>query len=369
MIGNIEIQNFKLFEKVDQELKPLTLLTGLNGRGKSSFLQALLLAWSAFEEEGRYFRLNNRFVRLGALKDIVPWQNGSYEFGIGLKIAGKDWFLANRHFSLREAHGPGSEGTYISGYKMDYKQPPDAKLPHIQYLSTYRMGDMQSFPEATEAVEIRSLSVANGDGQATAHFLQHYGREEVSVPALCRLPAVSSRLDDQVNAWLKIVSPDLDVRVEPFGTDYQLRYIPSQSIGNPTVSANACNVGYGITYALPMITAILSSSPGDVVIVETPEAHIHPAGQAKLMNLCAMAAANGIQVILETHSDHIVNGLLRNLKRNMLKEEEVAVLFFDKASDEEQICIVPQKVTQKGRIRKPSPGFFDQYMNDMEALL
>ena len=53
----------------------------------------------------------------------------------------------------------------------------------------------------------------------------------------------------------------------------------------------------------------------------------------------------------------------------VLKEDDVAVLFFDKEIDEEQPCIVPQKVTQKGRIRKPSPGFFDQYMNDMDALL
>lgn len=367
MIEKISIENFKLFENLNQGLKPLTLLTGLNGRGKSSFLQALLVAWGIFEDGGRAFRLNNRFVRLGGLRDIVPWQNGSFEFGVTLNISGDDWFVGIRHFQTydKEATGP----VPVSGYMMDYIQPPNRKLPHIQYLSTSRMGNMQSFPEASEAVEMKSLSVVNGDGYATAHFLERYGREPVSVMALRSSLSESPRLDDQVNAWLKIVSPDLDMRVEPFGTDYQIRYIPAQSIGNPTVSANASNVGYGITYALPMITAILSSSPGDVVIVETPEAHIHPAGQARLMDLCALAAANGIQVILETHSDHIVHGVLRNLKKEVLKEDDVAVLFFDKEINEEQPCIVPQKVTQKGRIRKPSPGFFDQYMNDMDALL
>lgn len=367
MIEKIRIENFKLFEVLNQELKPLTLLTGLNGRGKSSFLQALLVAWGIFEDGGRAFRLNNRFVRLGGLKDIVPWQNGSFEFGVTLNISGDNWFVGIRHFQTYDKES--TRLVPVSGYKMDYRQPPNRKLPHVQYLSTSRMGNMQSFPEASEAVEMKSLSVVNGDGYATAHFLERYGREPVSVMALRSSLSESPRLDDQVNAWLKIVSPDLDMRVEPFGTDYQIRYIPAQSIGNPTISANASNVGYGITYALPMITAILSSSPGDVVIVETPEAHIHPAGQARLMDLCALAAANGIQVILETHSDHIVHGVLRNLKKEVLKEDDVAVLFFDKEIDEEQPCIVPQKVTQKGRIRKPSPGFFDQYMNDMDALL
>ena len=369
MIKKICIENFKLFEKLQQELKPLTLLTGLNGRGKSSFLQAMLVAWGMFEDGGRAFRLSNRYVRLGSLKDIVPWQNGSYEFGITLNVGDSEWSVCNRHFRLQDGLSDSLGSTYISGYKLDVTQPSDCTLPHLQYLSTYRMGDMQSFPEASEAVEMKSLSVMNGDGRATAHYMERYGKESVSVLALRSPLSESARLDDQVNAWLKIVSPDVDMRVETFGTDYQIRYIPAQSIGNPTVSANASNVGYGITYALPMITAILSSSPGDVVIVETPEAHIHPAGQARLMDLCSLAAANGIQVILETHSDHIVHGVLRNLKKEVLKEDDVAVLFFDKEIDEEQPCIVPQKVTQKGRIRKPSPGFFDQYMNDMDALL
>ena len=367
MIEKINIKNFKLFENLNQELKPFTLLTGLNGRGKSSFLQALLVAWGIFEDGGRAFRLNNRFVRLGGLKDIVPWQNGSFEFGVTLNISGDDWVFGIRHFQTYEEKP--ERLIPVSGYMMDYIQPPNRKLPRIQYLSTSRMGNMQSFPEASDAVEMRSLSVVNGDGYATAHFLERYGKDPVSVLALRSSLSESARLDDQVNAWLKIISSDLDMRVETFGTDYQIRYIPAQSIGNPTVSANACNVGFGITYALPMITAILSSAPGDVVIVETPEAHIHPAGQARLMDLCALAAANGIQVILETHSDHVVHGVLRNLKKDVLKEDDVAVLFFDKDIDKEQSCIVPQKVTQKGRIRKPSPGFFDQYMNDMDALL
>lgn len=369
MIKNISIENFKLFEKIHQELKPLTLLTGLNGHGKSSFLQALLVAWGMFEDGGSAFRFSNRYVRLGSLKDIVPWQNGSYEFGIKLCVRGSEWSVYNRRFSVQERQSASPSSTYLSGYKLDVTQSSASTLPHLQYLSTHRMGDMQSFPEASEAVEMRSLSVSNGDGRATAHYMERYGKVAVPVMALRSPLSESARLDDQVNAWLKIVSPDLDMRVESFGSDYQIRYIPSQSIGNPTVSANASNVGYGITYALPMIAAILSSSPGDVVIVETPEAHIHPAGQARLMDLCSLAAVNGIQVILETHSDHIVHGVLRNLKKGVLKEDDVAVLFFDKETDEEQPCIVPQKVTQKGRIRKPSSGFFDQYMKDMDALL
>ena len=242
------------------------------------------------------------------------------------------------------------------------------ELPHLHYLAAGRMPVMDRFPTASQSVKKKSLSIRYGDGMATARFLYEYGKDLLKVPELVYPTSEFLTLENQANAWLKVISPDLDFHVRRLGSDFQIRYSTVNAQGIP-LSANASNVGYGITYALPMITAILSSSPGDVIIVETPEAHIHPAGQARLMDLCALAAANGIQVILETHSDHIVHGVLRNLKKGVLEEDEVAVLFFDKEIDEEQPCIVPQKVTQKGRIRKPSSGFFDQYMNDMDALL
>ncbi len=69
------------------------------------------------------------------------------------------------------------------------------------------------------------------------------------------------------------------------------------------------NVGFGISYALPVVTALLAAQPGELIIIENPESHIHPRGQAGLGKLIAKTAMNDVQLIVETHSDHIVNGI------------------------------------------------------------
>lgn len=363
MINSVGLHNFKLFKDIQQELKPLTLLTGLNGRGKSTFIQAMLTMWHTLDKGDLIFSLDNQYVRLGDVEDILPWTLDDNRVGLSLTIKENCYELYSKEISAEW-----SEENIIPLEDDDSDIRRMLRLPHLHYLAAGRMPAMDCFPTASQPVKKKSLSIRYGDGMATARFLYEYGKELLKVPELVYPGCEFSMLENQANAWLKVISPDLDFHVRRLGSDFQIRYSTVHAQGIP-LSANACNVGYGITYALPIITAILSSSPGDVVIVETPEAHIHPTGQARLMDLCSLAAANGIQVILETHSDHIVHGVLRNLKNGLLKEDDVAVLFFDKDSGAEQPSIVSQKVTQKGRIRKPSPGFFDQYMNDMDALL
>lgn len=363
MINSVGLHNFKLFKDVQQELKPLTLLTGLNGRGKSTFIQALLTMWHTLGEGDLIFSLDNEYVRLGTVEDILPWSLDDNRVGLSLTIKKKRYELYSEEVS---AEWSGENIIPLVDDESDKRRM--LELPHLHYLAAGRMPVMDCFPTASHAVKKKSLSTRYGDGMATARFLYEYGKELLKVPKLVYPGCEFTTLESQANAWLKVISPDLDFQVKRLGSDFQIRYSVVNAQGIP-LSANANNVGYGITYALPMITAILSSSPGNVVIVETPEAHIHPAGQARLMDLCALAAASGIQVILETHSDHIINGVLRNVKQKTISPENVAVLFFDKAEGADEPEIYNMPVTEKGRIATSRKNFFDQYRSDLRALL
>ena len=69
------------------------------------------------------------------------------------------------------------------------------------------------------------------------------------------------------------------------------------------------NMGFGVSYALPVITAGLLAPAGSLLVVENPEAHLHPAGQSRVGRFLAHLAASGVQVVAETHSDHVLNGV------------------------------------------------------------
>ena len=90
------------------------------------------------------------------------------------------------------------------------------------------------------------------------------------------------------------------------------------------------NMGFGVSYALPIIVAGLLTVPGDLLMVENPEAHLHPAGQSKLGRFLANVASAGAQVIVETHSDHVLNGARIAVADSTLSASDMIVHYFDR---------------------------------------
>jgi predicted ATPase len=125
------------------------------------------------------------------------------------------------------------------------------------------------------------------------------------------------------------------------------------------------NIGYGLTYAFPIIVAGLLAKRGQILIIDSPEAHLHPKGQSQMGHFLATIAAAGVQVIVETHSDHLLNGIRRAIgERKILAADEATVHFFD-TKDSSPVKL---KFTETGSINAWPSGFFDQYQLDISAL-
>jgi len=90
------------------------------------------------------------------------------------------------------------------------------------------------------------------------------------------------------------------------------------------------NVGFGVSYILPVLATLLSAKAGNVVIIENPEAHLHPRGQSEIGKLIAETVARGVQVFVETHSDHVINGIRVAVRKGIVKPEDVNIAFFDR---------------------------------------
>lgn len=113
--------------------------------------------------------------------------------------------------------------------------------------------------------------------------------------------------------------------------------------------------------------ALLAARAGDLVIVENPEAHLHPKGQTRLAQLAARAAAAGIQVIIETHSDHFLDGVRIDIREGRLPHSDAAFHYF--ARDGIKATVISPTIDTDGRLSEWPEGFFDQHDENLSKLL
>ena len=126
------------------------------------------------------------------------------------------------------------------------------------------------------------------------------------------------------------------------------------------------NVGFGYSYVLAIIVTALIAKKNDVVIIENPEAHLHPEAQTRWTFLLSRLGAMGVQVFVETHSEHVINGFrLASLKNEYkLSSEDVRIFFFD--YDFKKIDLILEKT---GRIPNWPKRFFDQYQAELAEII
>ena len=216
--------------------------------------------------------------------------------------------------------------------------------------------------------QVRQHRQLGSKGEYTAHFLYLYQDNEIPNHKLSHNSANSLTLRDQVEAWMGEISPGTRIKVTPNSGMDLMSLQFAYGLSNDYRSTN---IGFGVTYTLPILVAILSASSDTLILLENPEAHLHPRGQAKIGELLALAASCGVQIIVETHSDHVLNGIRLAVHKKQIKPESVQLHYFQK-KEQDGIAVsevIPLNIDKNGRIDKWPPGFFDEWDESLEALL
>lgn len=370
MINKIELKDFKIHANLDLPLGCLTILTGQNGMGKSSVLQSLLLLRQSYSQQNTINGINLKgdLADLGGAYDVVCQTSKDGIIGINLSLSdGKDLNFTfssdiEEHDTFLPAIGAISQQKDISQCSLFTN--------NFQYISAFRLGPQKGYERDTNIVQYqRQISKINGQCEYAVHFLSHYGKKVHCLPQLLLGDAGNDTLEVQVQNWMQNVSPRVSINIEPVGADFKLNYKFSREGQPMTAEMSAVNVGYGVTYVLPILVAILSAAPGSLILIENPEAHIHPRAQAELMKLLMKAVKAGIQIIIETHSDHIMNGALVSVVEDSDYLDLIKAYYFER--DDATHTSVPRKlnILKDGRIMNPPKGFFDQIDIDMRTLM
>lgn len=355
MISKIELKNFKCFEDITVPFKNVTVLTGINGMGKSTVIQALLLMRQSYLKDRKIngLHLNGKYVDLGNAQDVLYEKAVKDEVGIAYETV------------------DGLRHQYIFRYvqELDYLPIISEVLNdeteifggRFSYLSAYRIKPQELYSIANEE-ELSKREFGN-NGEAALQYLGLYGNSDVENTHMIIEDRFGISLKNQVRLWLDKISPGVSPQIflNPILRTAEVRYEFLEG-KSKTNSYRSTNVGFGITYVLPVVVVLLSAQRGDIVIVENPEAHIHPAGQRMLGELIALAGAGGVQVIVETHSDHILNGIRIAVKQEKVNKDDVQLAFFykDDEDDHKHKFVVPH-IKNDGRLDIWPEGFFDEW--------
>ncbi len=377
MITRYKIHNFKIHTDTDMRMAPLTILTGMNGMGKSSVMQSMLILRESVLKRDFPKQLNllGYSFKIGKPISLLNWdiKEKPDQLGLSFTFDNKDEINFTFLYPLsspNETRLLAYPGVDMPAYE-DLESYSLFKHGGVQYLSAFREGPQSSYGSDTTIVnDFRELSKEMGKGEYTVYFLARYGNENITVTSMLYDGEEDNvkTLRGQVDKWLREISPDISVQlVKETDNQYSLRYLYRRE-GKGNSEVEAINTGFGVSYVLSVVVALLAAHPGDIIMIENPEAHIHPSAQSALMRLISKACAGGVQVILETHSDHIVNGALVNLKLKQLKTEDVAIYFFDRDNSSVPVEVIPLKIGNDCRIKKSPARFFSQMNSDLDIL-
>lgn len=355
--GNLEaigVEGFKCFDDLKLDVGDLTLMTGFNGGGKSTALQSLLLIAQTFRVgSGAVLPLNGPLVRLGTAGDVSP---AIAKRAMAFTASGR-----SGHVSLRPSLQAGERNlplaTTKGGLTLDGEL--GALLAHLTYLAAVRIGAEDAYP-IPEATEWRDMG---HDGRFAPYWFERLALEDVD--ARRGFPGLQGNFRKHVDAWLGYLFPGASANVQNVAglsqMSLQFRLSELGSWRRPS------NIGYGLTYAFPVIVALLAAPPGGLIVIDSPEAHLHPFGQSQMGRLLAHFAAAGVQIIVETHSDHLLNGARLAVRETVLAPESLQIHFFQGVTADDHGVSQPT-VGAGGEIYEWPTGFFDQSEKDLSRL-
>lgn len=358
------IENYKCFKNQSIDLGPLTVLAGGNSVGKSSVIQALLLSRICLEKVRGVF-VDTSFHQQN--KDVKIPLNRMYAMALGSTLEVLNRNADNEQIKFLYANKrEGSSGVLLHAsqkdavYSLDFESFLGSKntldnypigRDSFYYLNAERIG-----PRLRYEVEDTEYRHVGWNGELTIQVLgQNIG---FHVPATrCFDKDSLNTLLEQARLWLKYITPGTRL-------DNAEIYSKIKSAEITLGDSRPTNVGFGLSYVLPIIVNGLIALDGAMFIVENPEAHLHPSGQSNIGKFLAKIAASGVQVVLETHSEHVINGIRLAALEGTISSEKVQLNFFDRNQDED-VQITSIQLNEKADLTAWPNGFFDQQERDL----
>ena len=371
---NLHIKNFKCFRDFKLPINGLTILAGANGNGKSSSIQALLLLRNTIERCSN-LDIQKQEYNKTINKDLTSIElNGKYNLNLGncesIISHNSNNSTVELNFSDRQAffnvkYDASGDALSMRPFQVSCNRRPLLLFKYeFYYLNAERLGprikqDIKYFDFPNTGYQGEYVAQLLGDTDFSYSFKVDDLRKHSKTQ--------SPRLEQQVNAWLNELMPGVSVSSK-YNKSTMSAQITMDNFFSSGGTVLAPNIGFGISYVLPIIVTGLIAQKGRIMIVENPEAHLHPSAQSKIGRFLSMVAESGVNVIIETHSDHVINGIQIACAKKEIKSTNISINYFTSSESLDQPTLNTISINEKGELSSWPKGFFDQTQVDFAQL-
>ncbi|WP_418252367.1 AAA family ATPase [Gordonibacter urolithinfaciens] len=355
MLKHIHLENFKAQQAADLDFSKINVLTGFNSTGKTTVIQSLAFIKQSLQKKELSF--NDYLLRLGDYREVVSRHDTDLpirisvtldesgeelRYGLEASMGGvvesfavngeEGWKWDSRTDGAVEASGrlffPIAAGGYGGGVFMSsdpVKTMQEQKramgwFENMLYLSSNRGFTKYNYPLLAGKPTVEDISNRTGDSSALEEWLSNLIIYRINEAK--RYPAMEAQLNRMTDRL-----SSLGVEISPYVMSGPSVVIDLAESG---MWVSAVNSGYGVNQSVASIVLGSLSEPGSLVMIEEPETHLHPRFQRTMAQILADFTKEGKQVLITSHSDHVLQELRKLVLAGKVPEEDVKVYHFAK---------------------------------------
>ena len=336
-ISGIAVEGFKAIRKrTEIAFRPLTILAGANSSGKSSILQPALLMKQTLEApyDPGALLLDGPHVRCTDVGQIFSRFGGRSidQFSMSIHMLGKQSLTV---LFQKQPKG-GLDFLGLRQLQLSEDQRKMAKQLDAEVLTSYAAATaaralrailhvpaLRGNPERTYKTTAVGDEFAGTFEPYVASIIHHWQSTKD-----IRLKHLGASLQKLGLTWKIEASRLDDTRVE-----LRVGRLKQKTTGGARDLISIADVGFGVSQCLPVLVALLTARPGQLVYIEEPEIHLHPRAQMALAQVLADAANRGVRVVIETHSSLLLLGVQALVAEGALPPELVALHWFSLTKD------------------------------------
>lgn len=356
MITFMSIKNFKSIRELNIPLSKLTVLSGMNSSGKSSVIQGIRILERFNHKKTPILLPGSGDLRhMARIPSKAVFFSCNRTLGAAKEIKSSYIAQASEFISCDASTAASLPGAYPV-FDDIMKAREDEGYPNCVYIGADRLGPRNFLPTKDSSENMYDFGE---NCEYLYEFIERFWDAPV-MPVVRHPHSRGDTLNYNIIGWLQEISPGTDFQISE--SDRRHGILTADFNGHAPI-----HVGFGLSCVLPIIVAALGATipyPATnlpILLIENPEAHLHPQGQTKIAELIALATKNGMQVVIETHSDHFIDGIRLAVKEKQIDRNDVAIHYFSK-NDEQGTTIESPVLDENGKLSFWPEGFGDQMM-------